>query len=86
MHGDPMQGQPGASKMLAEPMKNYYVLNMAEKVQEFVKNCHDCIKAKLVKPNTVKPHLNRSMSPAMAQKISYKKTWWMSYRNLMGTH
>ena len=52
MHGDPMQGRPGASKMLGELRKRYYIPKLAEKVQELVNNCQDCIKAKHVKPNT----------------------------------
>ena len=63
MHGDPMQGHPGASKMLAELRKRYYIPNLAEKVQNFVNNCQDCIKAKPVKPNTVKPPLEPIYDP-----------------------
>ena len=33
MHGDPMQGHPGASKMLSELRKRYYIPNLTEKVQ-----------------------------------------------------
>ena len=36
MHGDPMQGHPGASKMLSELRKRYYIPNLTEKVQS---NC-----------------------------------------------
>ena len=43
MHCDPMQGHPGASKMLGELRKRYYIPNLAEKVQEFVNNCQVCI-------------------------------------------
>ena len=57
MHGDPMQGHPGASKMFGELRKRNYNPNLAEKVQEFVNNCQDCIKAKPVKPNSVTPPL-----------------------------
>ena len=55
IHGDPMQGHHGASKMLTELRKKFS--NLAENLQEFVNNCQDCIKAKTVKPNTVKPPL-----------------------------
>ena len=41
--------------MLGELRKRYYFPNLAEKVQEFVNNCQDCIKAKPVKPNTLTP-------------------------------
>ena len=34
MHGNPMQGHPGASKMLGELGKRYYIPNLAEKVQD----------------------------------------------------
>ena len=57
MHGDPMQGHPGASKMVGELRKRYYIPNLTEKVQEFVNNCQDCIKAKPVKPSSVTPPL-----------------------------
>ena len=45
-----MQGDPGASKTLGELRKRHYASNLAEKVQEFVNNCQDCIKVKQVKP------------------------------------
>ena len=57
MHGDPMQGHPGASKMLSELRKRYYIPNLAEKVQVFVNNCQECIKARPAKPNTLIPPL-----------------------------
>ena len=38
MHDDPMQVHPGASKMLGELKKRYYIPNLTEKVQEFVNN------------------------------------------------
>ena len=50
LHGDPMQGHPGASKMISELRKWYYIPNLAEKFQEFVNNCQDFIKAKPVNP------------------------------------
>ena len=53
MHGDPTQGHPGASKMLGELRKRYYIPNLAEKFQTFVNNCHDCIKAKPINPRSV---------------------------------
>ena len=40
--GDPMQGHPGASKMLGELRRRYCAPNIAEKVPEFVNNCQDC--------------------------------------------
>ena len=57
MHGDPMQGYPGASKLLAELRKRYYVPGLTEKVQEFVNNCQTCIKSKPVKNNSKTPPL-----------------------------
>ena len=63
MQGDPMQGHPGASKMLGELRKRYYIPNLAEKVQNFVSNCQNCIKAKPVKPNTVTPPLEPIYDP-----------------------
>ena len=57
MHGDPMQGHTGASKILGELRKGYHFPNVAEKVQKFVNNCQDCIKAKPVKPSPVTPPL-----------------------------
>ena len=63
LHGDPMQRHPGASKMLGELRKRYDIPNPAEKVQEFVNNCQDCIKAKHVKLNTVTPPLEPIYDP-----------------------
>ena len=63
MHGDPMQGHPGASKMLSELRKRYYVPNLTEKVQEFVNNCQECIKTKPAKPNTLIPPPEPSYDP-----------------------
>ena len=54
---------PGTSKMLGELRKRYYIPNLAEKVQEFVNNYQDCIKAKPVKPNTVTPPLEPIYDP-----------------------
>ena len=85
VHGDPMQGHPGASKLLGELRKRYYNPNLAEKVQEFVNNCQDCIKAKPVKPNTVTPPLE-STTLATVLKMSWNLTSSVSYRDLMGTH
>ena len=72
MHGDPMQGHPGASKMLSELRKRYYIPNLTEKVQEFVNNCQECIKAKPAKPDTLVPHLNQYTTPATVLKTSLK--------------
>ena len=63
MHGDPMQGHPGASKMLSELRKRYYIQNLTEKVQVFVNNCQECIKAKPAKPNTLIPPLEPIYDP-----------------------
>ena len=63
MLGDSMQGHPSASKMLGELRKRYNIPNLTEKVQEFVNNCQDCIKAKPVKPNTVTPPLEPVYDP-----------------------
>ena len=63
MHGDPMQGHPGASKMLAELRKRYYVPGLTEKVQEFVNNCQTCIKMKPVKNNSITPPLEPIYDP-----------------------
>ena len=57
MHGDPMQGHPGASKMLGKLRKRYYVPGLTEKVQEFVNNSQTCIKSKPVKNNSIVPPL-----------------------------
>ena len=57
MHGDPMQGHTGASKMFGELKKKYYIPNLAEKVRKFVNNCLDCIKAKPIKPSSGTPPL-----------------------------
>ena len=59
----PLQGHPGASKMLSELRKRYYVPNVTEKVQEFVNNCQECIKAKPAKPNTLIPPLEPIYDP-----------------------
>ena len=57
MHGDPMQGHPRASKLLGDLKKKFYIPNLAEKVQKFVNNCQDCIKAKPIKPSSETPPL-----------------------------
>ena len=49
--------------MLGELRKRCYIPNLAEKVQEFVNNCQDCIKVKPVKPNTVTPPLEPIYDP-----------------------
>ena len=63
IQSDPMRGHPGASKMLSKLRKKYYIPILTEKVQEFVNNCQDCIKAKPVKPNTVTPPLEPIFDP-----------------------
>ena len=63
MHGDPMQEHPGASKKLGELRKRYHITNLADKVQRFVNNCQDCIKAKPVKPSSVTPPLKPIYDP-----------------------
>ena len=68
IHDDPMQGHPGASKMLAELRKKYYVPNLTEKVQAFVNNCQICIKTKAVKPNSIKPPLEPNRSTTSVHK------------------
>ena len=50
MHRDPMQGLPGASKMLVELRKCYYTPGLSEHVSKYVSNCTDCIKAMPVDP------------------------------------
>ena len=68
MHGDPMQGHPGASKMLCERRKRYYIPNLTEKVQIFVNNCQECIKAKPANPNTLIPPLEPIYDPCNGPK------------------
>ena len=63
MHGDPIQGHPGASKMLGELRRRYYIPNLAEKVPEFVNICQDCIRTKPVKPSSVTPPLEPIYDP-----------------------
>ena len=63
MHGDPMQGHPGASKMLGELRKRYYITNLAEKVQKFVNNWQECIKANPINPSSVTPPLEPISDP-----------------------
>ena len=64
MHDDPMQGHPGALKMLAELRKRFnYVPGLTEKVQEFVTNCQTCIKSKPLKNNSITPPLEPIYDP-----------------------
>ena len=72
LHGEPMQGHTGASNMLGGLRRRYYAANSAKMVQEFVNNCQDCIKAKLVKSSTVTPPLEPIMTPEMVLKTSWK--------------
>ena len=57
MNGDPTQGRPGPSKTIGELRNKYCIPNVAENVQKFVNNCPACIKAKLVKTNSLTPPL-----------------------------
>ena len=63
MHGDHMQGHPGASNKLAKLRKKYYVPGSTEMVQEFVNNCQTCIKTKPVKHNSITPPLEPFYDP-----------------------
>ena len=63
MHGDPMQGHPGASKMLVELRKRYYIPNLSEHVSKFVINCTACLKAKPVNPKRLTPPLEKIHEP-----------------------
>ena len=69
MHGDPMQGHPGASKMLGELRKRYYIPNLTGKIQIFVNNCQECIKAKPAKPNTLIPPLEPIYDPCNGPEV-----------------
>ena len=59
MHGDPMQGDPGATKMLVEFRERYYIPNLSEHVSKFVSNCTDCLKAKPANPKHLTPPLEK---------------------------
>ena len=83
LHGDPMQGHPGASKMLSELRKRYYIPNLTEKEQEIVNNCQECIKAKAAKPNTLVPPLEPIYDPCNGPEDILDAS---SYCDLMGTH
>ena len=63
MHGDPMQGHPGASKMLVELRKRYYIPSLSEHVSKYVSNCIECIKAKPVNPRRLMPPLEKIYDP-----------------------
>ena len=63
MHGDPMQGHPGASKMLVELRKRYYIPSLSEHVSKYVSNCIECIKAKPVNPKQLTPPLEKIYDP-----------------------
>ena len=63
MHGDPMQGHPGATKMFVELRKRYYIPNLSEHVSKFVSNCTDCLKAKPVNPKRLIPPLEKIYDP-----------------------
>ena len=63
MHGDPMQGHPGASKMLVELRKRYYIPNASEHESKYVSNCIECIRAKPVNPKRLTPPLEKIYDP-----------------------
>ena len=63
MQGDPMQGHSGASKLLADLRKRYYVPGLTEKVQDFLNNCQTCIITKPVKNNSITPPLEPIYDP-----------------------
>ena len=50
MHGDPMHGDPVASKMLVELRKRFYIPGLSEHISKILSNCSECIKAKAVNP------------------------------------
>ena len=64
MYGDLMQGHPGASKMLVELRKRYYLPGLSEHVSKYVSNCTDCIKAKSVDPKRLVPPLEKIYDPS----------------------
>ena len=59
MYCDPIQGHPGASKMLIELRKRYYIPDLSEHVSKYVSNCTECIKAEPVDPRRLIPHLEK---------------------------
>ena len=63
MHGDPMQGHPGSSKMLVELRKRYYMPGLSEHVAKYGSNCTDCIKDKPVDPKRLVPPLEKIYDP-----------------------
>ena len=63
MHGDPMQGHPGASKMLVELRKRYYIPNSSAHVSKYVSICIECIQAKPVNPKRLTPPLEKNLRP-----------------------
>ena len=63
MHGDPIQGYPGASKVLVELRKRYYIPSTSELVSKYVSNCIECIKTKPVNPKGITPPLEKLYDP-----------------------
>ena len=63
MHGDPMQGHLGASKMVVELRKRFYKPGQSEHVSKYVSNCTDCIKAKSCDPKRLVPPLEKIFDP-----------------------
>ena len=75
MRGDPMQGHPGASKMLVELRKRYYIPRPSEHVSKYVGNCIECIKAKPVNPKRQTPLWKKSMTSTAVLKMYLKSIW-----------
>ena len=75
MHGDPMQGHPGASKMLVELRKRYYIPSLSEHVSKYVSNCTECIKTKPINPKQLTLPLEKSTTPATVRKTYWKSIW-----------
>ena len=63
MHADPMQGHPGASKMLVELRKRFCIPNFSEHVSKFVSNCTDCLKARPIHPKRLTLPLEKIYDP-----------------------
>ena len=59
MQEDPMQGQPGSSKMLHALHQQYCLPNLAEQVQQFVEDRANCIKEKSYTESKLDPPFQR---------------------------
>ena len=86
MHAGAMQGHPGASNMLGELRKRFYIPNLAEKVQKFDDNCQDCYKEKPVNPSTLTSPIEPICEPCNGPEEILEIDFSVSYGHLMGTH